>query len=340
MTFQNEFKINDKPVGADHPVFVIAEAGVAHFGSVEKAFQLVELAAQAGADAFKTQFFDVDALIASREESWKERLRPRNLTFAEAQAVKKLCDERGLIFMSTAHDESRISWLEKLAVPAIKIGSGERRNFTFIKKLSTLKKPMILSTGMYQQADVDATLAFCDAIGQHALALLHCVTSYPTPADQVNLRVMDSLKACFAGPVGYSDHTENHLACLGAVARGAKIIERHITLDRDVPNAQDWKVSSGPENFSALIQDIRTMEKLLGHSDIQTVPCELQSVHWATKSLVAARDLPAGQVLTAEDIAIKRPGDGMRPDLFESVLGKKLTMRLEKDALLKEEELM
>ncbi|MGH8760307.1 MAG: N-acetylneuraminate synthase family protein [Burkholderiales bacterium] len=298
---------------------------------MEIARRLVKLAAEAKADAFKTQFFDVDALIAKRAVEWRDRLRSRNLTLAQVRELKKLCDELGLLFMATAHDETRIPWLEELDVPAVKVGSGERNNPAFLKRLASLGKPMIVSTGMYAERDVQEAVEACAAGGCNRLALLHCVTSYPTPFDEVNLAAMDRLQDIFPGPVGYSDHTPGSFAVLAAAARGACIIEKHITILRDVPNAQDWKVSAGPEDFAGLVADIRRVEKLIGHGRKEPAPCEAAGTTWALKSLVAARDLPAGQVLTAADLIAKRPGDGILPNQLERVLGRALKRPLAAD---------
>ena len=309
--FMPAFDIGGRPVGGDAPVLVIAEAGVAHFGDMKLAHQLVDLAATAGADVFKTQIFDVDELFAKSMPEWRERLRPRNLSLEECHELKRECDEKGLLFVATAHDESRIPWLRELDVPAVKVGSGERNNPGFLRQLAGLGKPMIVSTGMYADADVTEALDALAEAGCDRVALLHCITSYPTPEDQVNLAAMERLKALFPGPVGYSDHTVDGLAVLAAVARGARVIEKHITILRDVPNAQDWKVSAGPENFAPLIADIRRVEALLGHGRKEAAPCEEAGAAWALKSLVAARDLPAGHRLGAGDIVARRPGGGV-----------------------------
>ncbi len=325
------FEIAGKPVGGNAPCLVIAEAGVAHFGDIGLARELVELAAEARADVFKTQFFDVETLFAERAADWRERLRPRNLTLDQAIEIKELCDTKGLGFMSTAHDESRIAWLSALDVPAIKVGSGERNNPAFLTRLAGLGRPMIISTGMYGEADVAEALAACAAGGCERVALLHCVTSYPTPPDQANLAAMDRLRRVFDGPVGYSDHTEGGLAVLAAVARGAKIIEKHITILRDVPNAQDWKVSAGPDDFPGLVADIRCVESMLGHGRIEPAPCEEDGINWALKSLVAARDLGSGHMVATADLIAKRPGDGIPPNRMGEVVGRKLRRSLSAD---------
>lgn len=334
MTFNRTFKVGDRTVGAGAPVLVIAEAGVAHFGDMKLAFDLVDLAAESGADVFKTQFFDVEHLYAERAQDWRDRLRPRNLNLDQARQLADRCRSRGILFMSTAHDESRISWLTELDVPAIKVGSGERSNPAFLEKLARLGRPMIVSTGMYGDEDVREALDACSRGGCRDVALLHCVTSYPTPNDQVNLAAMERLREAFDGPVGYSDHTDGFLAPYAAVARGAKVVEEHITILRDVPNAQDWKVSAGPENFKRFVTELRQIEAMIGNGKKGPAPCEIPAMKWALKSLVAARDLAAGHRLTADDLVAKRPGDGVLPNRIDSLIGRVLAKPIRADALI------
>ena len=319
-------------VGANAPVLIIAEAGVSHFGDMKLAFDLVDLAAEAGADVFKTQFYDVECLYAERAREWRDRLRPRNLTLDQAKQLSDRCRQRGILFMSTAHDESRVAWLAELDVPAIKVGSGERNNPAFLEKLARLGRPMIVSTGMYGQADVHEALAACASGGCRDVALLHCVTSYPAPNDQVNLAAMERLREAFDGPVGYSDHTDGFLAPYAAVARGAKVIEEHITILRDVPNAQDWKVSAGPENFKRFVAELRQIEAMIGGGEKGPAPCELPAMKWALKSLVATRDLAAGHRLAPADLIAKRPGDGVPPNKIDKLVGRVLVKPVSADA--------
>jgi N-acetylneuraminate synthase/N,N'-diacetyllegionaminate synthase len=336
--FQPTFQIGSRSVGEGRPVFVIAEAGVSHFGDMDLARKLVDLAASAKADAFKTQLFDVEALISKHAPEWRDRLRPRNLTLTQALELKQRCESHGVEFMATAHDETRIPWLKELDVPAVKVGSGERNNPAFLTRLARLSKPMIVSTGMYHETDVLEAVDACAKGSCVELALLHCVTSYPTPPNEVNLRAMDRLRNIFGGPVGYSDHTADGLAVLAAVACGASIIEKHITILRDVPNAQDWKVSAGPEDFGRLVADIRRVEALLGSGVKAPALCEDAGAQWALKSLVAARDLPVGKPLEPEDLLAKRPGTGMRPNEIARLLGRRLTRPLAADEPLRPED--
>ncbi|HJP23079.1 MAG TPA: N-acetylneuraminate synthase family protein [Alphaproteobacteria bacterium] len=334
VAFKPQFEIAGRPLGAGAPVLVIAEAGVAHFGDMELARALVDLAAEARADVFKTQIFDVDALFAAGAAEWRQRLRPRNLTLDQFQELKARCDAAGLLFMATAHDESRLPWLQALQVPAVKIGSGERNNPGFLRKLAGLGKPVILSTGMYGADDVHEALAALAAGGAERVALLHCVTSYPTPDADVNLAAMDHLRTLFPGPVGYSDYTSDHMALLAAVARGAQVVEKHITILRDVPDAQDWKVSAGPEDFPALVADIRRLEVLLGHGRKEAAPSEAAGMAWALKSVVAAGDLEAGRKLRPDDLSAKRPGGGVPANRLREFIGRRLRHGVSADTAL------
>ncbi|HEX4140205.1 MAG TPA: N-acetylneuraminate synthase family protein [Candidatus Methylacidiphilales bacterium] len=334
LAFPAHFAVGGREIGPGRPVFVIAEAGVNHFGQMDLAEQLLDLAISAKADAFKLQVFDVDQLFTAQAGAWKDRLRPRVLSFDEIARLRDRCRAAGLAFLLTTHDSSKIPWLEKLDVDAVKVGSGERDNTPFLAELAALRRPMIVSTGMHDAEAVKRTISACARAGAPALALLHCVTSYPTPEDQLNLAAMDELRSLFPGPVGYSDHTPDHAAVLYAVARGAQIIEKHITILRDVPNAQDWKVSAGPEDFGALVSAIRRVTTMLGSGKKEPAPCESAALSWATKSLVAARVIAAGETITAADLVAKRPGDGIPPHRLGEIVGRKAKVKLEPDQAL------
>lgn len=339
MQFQPMISIAGTPIGPGAPVYVIAEAGVAHFGDAGKAAALVDLAAEAGADAFKTQAYTTNALISARLPEWRERLRAKEVSLEFIARMKERCDRYGLTFLCTAHDRSVVPWLQELQVPAFKVGSGERGNLPFLCELAGHGRPMILSTGMYEEIHLVETLDALYRAGLRHLALLHCVTSYPTPSHQVNLRVMDRMRELFGGPVGYSDHTSDHRAVLAAVARGANIVEKHITLDFDVPNAQDWKVSCGPDDFADFVKEIRDVEVMLGRPNLAIQECERPALNWALKSLVVARPLPAGTRIQAHHLDAMRPGDGLPPAQFRSVIGRRLKCSLEEGDLVRWEDL-
>ena len=334
--FEARFRIGDRWVGEGAPVLIIAEAGVSHFGDLGKGLELVDLAADAGADLFKTQAFRTDYLVSKRLPEWRDRLRPKEVGFEFLQAMKTRCDERNLAFICTGHDESVLPWLDDLEVPAFKVGSGERGNTEFFRRIAERGKPVILSTGMYRREDVQEAIETFASAGCHALALLHCVTSYPTPIEQVHIRAMDVLRDMFSGPIGYSDHTRGSLAVMAAVARGAKIIEKHISLDFDVPNAQDWKVSCGPHDFHEFIEGIRDVERVLGTAEKIPQECEIGALEWALKSLVATRDLPEGTIIESDMLAAKRPGGGISPSRQAQLIGGRLKRGLLADEALAE----
>lgn len=333
------FEIAGRPVGADCPVYVIAEAGVAHFGCEEKAYRLVDLAADAGADAVKFQVFDVDALISRELPDWRERLASRHLPYEAFHRIQAYCGQKGIVFFATAHDEPSLDFLATLDVPVYKVGSGEVGNWPFLKRVAALGKPLIFSTGMFQRSQVGEALNAVREVGNPDVAVLHCVTRYPTPAEEVSLGNMQWIRENHHVITGYSDHTRGFHFPLAAVALGAKIIEKHITLDYDVPNAQDWKVSCGHDDLGVFIQQLREIEAGLGSRPSGPTAGERESLVWASKSLVPVRDIPAGTVLQATDLAGKRPGTGISPSRIAEVVGKSTKGALIKDQVIQWEQL-
>lgn len=337
--FAAEFQIGRRTIGPSHPVFIIAEAGVNHFGSIDKALKLVDLAVDAGADAFKTQVFNTDRLVSSRLPEWRDRLRPKEVPLDFVREVKRHCDARGILFLCTAHDEETLPWLDELDVAAMKVGSGERSNLPYFRAVAARGKPVILSTGMYEIAHVEQAVSTFAKAGCEELAVLHCVTSYPTPVEQVNLRAMEQLRKVFPGPVGYSDHTRGHHVPLAAVALGAQLIEKHITLDFDVPNAQDWKVSCGPDDLAQFVTSIRDIEAALGRPEKRIQECEIGALNWALKSLVAASPLSTGTRLAPGMLIAKRPGDGVDPSHVDEFIGRELSRDLAEDETISRSDL-
>lgn len=332
--FLDRLKVGSKTIGHGEPVFIIAEAGVNHFGDVEKAKRLVDLAVDAGADAFKLQVFDTEKLVSCISQEWIDRLRLKELSRDEVEGIQQHCQERGIIFFATAHEEYSFEYLESLQVPLFKIGSGEVNNLEFIKIIAQRNKPIILSTGMHTMDDIRKDLDVIYSVGNEQVIVLHCVTQYPTPPAEVNLRAMDLIKNEFHAPVGYSDHTEGWVIPLAAVARGACVIEKHITLDRNIPNAQDWKVSCGYEDFHQFVKSVRLVEQALGKAEKLLSEAELKNKLWARKSIVAKTNIPSGTVITRETICTKRPGTGISPERIADVVGKQTVKKIEKDALI------
>lgn len=323
--FNKSFELENISIGGSSGCVIIAEAGVAHFGKLETAFRLVDLAVDGGADIFKMQHFYPEKLVSSRDQQWFSRMSKRAIPDDWVLQIRKRCEKRGIPFLCTAHDRKALDFLDsQVGVSAFKIGSGEIENWEFIAEVLSRGKPVILSTGMYTRNDVLHVIRLAEHLGQSDLALLHCVTSYPTNPSDVNLRAMDWLRTIFTGPVGYSDHTTGHEIPIAAAARGAQIIEKHITIDFGVPDAQDWKVSCGPDDFANFVESVRNAEKAIG-SDIKKVSDEeLIARKWARKSITAIRDLSKGELLTRDSIEMLRPGDGLSPVNLTWVLGRSL----------------
>jgi N-acetylneuraminate synthase/N,N'-diacetyllegionaminate synthase len=337
--FADRFLIGNRAVGRDCPVYIIAEAGVAHFGHEEKARRLVDLAVESGADAVKFQIFDVNALVAPELDTWRRRLGARQLPYDAFARIKAYCVERGIPFLATAHDEPSFEFLVSLDVPAYKIGSGEVGNWPFLKTIARQGKPVILSTGMYEPDEIGEALRMIADQGQRNVALLHCVTQYPTPPSDAALGRIPLLSQQFMTVIGYSDHTRGFHIPLAAVALGAKVIEKHITLDFDVPDAQDWKVSCGPADFPLFVRQLREIEATLEGRAAGPTAAERENKVWATKSLVTTRRIRAGAVVTDSDLTAKRPGTGVSPARLSDVVGKKSLVDLEPDVVLKWEHL-
>ncbi len=322
--FSTHLTIAGRRIGPGEPCLVIAEAGVNHFGDMDKAFALVDMAAEAGADVLKIQHYKTERLVGPSAPDWRERLRGKELTDEQVIAVKEHCDKRGIIFMCTGHDEESLDFLDKAAeVPAFKVGSGEVGNWPSIRAMAARGKPIILSTGMYETEDIRAAIEAVADGGCRELAILHCVTSYPAKPKDVNLAVMARIREFFSGPVGYSDHSAGTAVPLAAVALGADIIEKHITIDKNIPNAQDWKVSCDPSNFASFIRDIREIEAARGGGEKTLAEAENASLQWARKSLTAVRDIQAGEVLAESMLEAQRPGDGLAPFRIGELVGRK-----------------
>lgn len=338
-TFNRRFDIDGRAVGDGAPVYIIAEAGVAHFGSEEKAYRLVDLAAEAGADAVKFQVFDVNAMISKDSPEWRNRLASRQLPYDAFERIQKYCAQKGITFFATAHDEPSLDFLETLDVPVYKIGSGEVGNWSFVERAAGRGKPIILSTGMYRQEQIGEALHAIAMTGNMDVAVLHCVTDYPADPHDIALGNIMLTRDRFRVVTGYSDHTAGFHIPLAAVALGARVVEKHITLDYNVPNAQDWKVSCGPDNLKAFVTQVRDVEAAITTRAEGPTENEKRSILWASKSLVTRRQIAKGQVIVKEDLCAKRPGNGISPSCIDEVLGRVAKRTLAQDVVIKLEDL-
>lgn len=338
-TFNANFDIDGKRVGEDAPVYIIAEAGVAHFGSEEKAYRLIDLAADARADAVKFQVFNVDAMISKDSYEWRERLGSRCLPYDAFERIQKYCAKKEITFFATAHDEPSLDFLGTLNVPVYKIGSGEVGNWPFVKRVAACGKPVILSTGMYRPEQIGEALHAMAAIGNRNVAVLHCVTDYPASPRDIALGNVKLIRDRFDVIAGYSDHTAGYHIPLAAVALGARIVEKHITLDYNVPNAQDWKVSCGPDNLKAFVSEVRDVEAAISTRIDGPTENEKRSFLWASKSLVARHDIAPGQIIGEKDLCSKRPGNGISPSRIDEIVGRVAKRGLGRDVVIRLEDL-
>lgn len=338
--------IDERVVGPGHPCFIIAEAGVNHNGSLEMARQLVDVAVQSGADAVKFQTFKAERVVAL--DAPKAEYQMRNTGAVETQfemlsrlelstemhrELRAYCDERGILFMSSPFDEESADLLADLDVAVFKIPSGEITNLPFLDHVAQKGKPMIVSTGMSTLGEVATAVDTIHQANNWNLVLLHCVSNYPADPADVNLKAMATMAAAFQVPIGYSDHTNGVEVTLAAVALGACVIEKHFTLDRNLPGP-DHLASLEPEELESMVRGIRAVEASLGHGRKEPAAREMDTAEVARKSLVTAQDIPAGQRLTQACIAVKRPGTGLPPAMISHVLGRKTRVAIPAGALI------
>lgn len=316
-------------------VIIIAEAGVNHNGDYRRAVEMIYAAKKAGADYVKFQTAVPELVISSiapkaeyqkettgAQESQLEMCRKIHLKLDDYRPLRDICREVGIGFMSTPFDLVSIDCLAELGMDYWKIPSGEITNLPYLRKIGAMKGRVILSTGMSELSEIEAALQVLEQAGtpRSRVALLHCNTQYPTPYEDVNLRAMDALRTLGAGAVGYSDHTNGIEVPVAAVAMGAEIIEKHFTLDKTLPGP-DHKASLDPAELEAMVRSIRYIELALGSSEKHVTPSERGNIEIARKSIVAARDIRAGEILTEENITVKRPGNGISPMLWDKVIG-------------------
>ena len=329
--------------------FIIAEAGVNHNGDLGRARALVDVAAEAGADAVKFQTFTADGLVTrsaptadyqrralSGEPSQHAMLAALELSPAAHEALWAHCAARKIEFLSTPFDVESAYYLKRLGVRRLKIASGDVTNLPMLEVVGGLGLPLILSTGMADLDEVDAAVATLRAVGLTDLVLLQCVSNYPADPTLTNLRAMDTLAQRFGTPVGLSDHSLGLTVAIAAVARGAACVEKHFTLDRSLPGP-DHQASLTPHELASLVRAVREVEGALGDGVKRPAPSELPMRLVARKSLVARRDLPAGVVLRREDLVILRPGTGLPPSALPRVLGRRTAGAVPADTPLTEE---
>ncbi|WP_234122904.1 N-acetylneuraminate synthase [Clostridium hydrogenum] len=327
-------------------VFIIAEAGVNHNGDINIAKKLIDEAAICGADAIKFQTFKAANLVTknakqadyqinnlNKETSQFEMLKKLELSYKEYVQLKLYCDVKKIMFLSSAFDLESIDFLSKIGMSIFKIPSSEIDNVPYLRKVAKLKKKVILSSGMSNLGDIEFAINILRENGTEDITVLHCNTDYPTKMEEVNLKAMETIKAAFKLPVGYSDHTKGIEVPIAAVALGAKVIEKHFTLDKSM-EGPDHKASLEPFELKNMVKAIRNIEIALGDGRKAKTPSEKINARVGRKSLVAKVDIKAKEIFTEENICVKRPGTGIPPRYWDFAIGKAAKRNFKKDELI------
>lgn len=326
-------------------VFIIAEAGVNHNGSIDLAKQLVDKAKEAGADCIKFQTFIAQNLVSkdakkaayqendSKEETQFDMLSRLELSFDEFKELKTYCDSKDITFLSTGFDKESLAFLNELGMPVWKIPSGEITNYPYLVQVAKYNKPTILSTGMATMTEIQDAVNVLKENLTNSLTILHCTTEYPTPMGEVNLSALHELRDTFQAEIGYSDHTMGIEIPIASVALGAKVVEKHFTLDRKM-EGPDHRASLEPEELKKMVQGIRKVEEALGSGIKAPTVSELRNKEVARKSVVANKDIKKGAIFTAENLTVKRPGTGLSPMKWPEIIGTEAKRDYKEDELI------
>lgn len=327
-------------------VFIIAEAGVNHNGSIELAKRLIDEAADAGADAIKFQTFKAENLVTKdakkaeyqtkttgQDESQFDMIKKLELDYDVHKELIEYCKAKNIMFMSSPFDLESIDLLNDLGLEIFKIPSGEITNVPYLRKIGQLKKKVILSTGMSSLAEIEFALNILKEAGTSDITVLHCNTEYPTPMEDVNLKAMNTIQQAFQVKVGYSDHTLGIEVPIAAVALGATVIEKHFTLDKNM-EGPDHKASLEPDELKAMVRAIRNIEKAMGDGIKKPSPSEEKNKEIVRKSIVAKTTIKKGDVFTEDNLDIKRPGNGISPIFWDLLIGKVAKRDYDKDELI------
>lgn len=329
-------------------VFIIAEAGVNHNGSMALARKLVDVAVAAGADAVKFQTFRADKLVSKKAQKAEYQKQTTSAEESQYEMIKKLeldenmhrelihyCDEKQIMFLSTPFDHDSIDMLSNFGMPIFKIPSGEITNLPYLRHIGRLGKEVILSTGMADLGEIEDALDILMQSGtpKDKITVLHATTEYPCPLEEVNLLAMQTIGAAFGGKVGYSDHTQGIEVPIAAAALGASVIEKHFTLDRTM-EGPDHKASLEPSELKAMVQAIRHISKAMGDGVKKPSKSEAKNMVIARKSIVAAKSINIGEMFSADNLSIKRPGSGISPMRWDEMLGQVARKSYQEDDLI------
>jgi N-acetylneuraminate synthase/N,N'-diacetyllegionaminate synthase len=328
------FKIDKSFIGDNGECYIIAEAGSNHDQEKKNALELIDAAAEAGANAIKFQLFNVETLYSKYvDKEIYDKTRHAQMPLDWVPELIDRCKSQQITFLATPFDLESVNHIKKHKVPAIKWASGEINNLELLSFASKLSKPMIISTGMSNIGEIERAINVVEKEKNSDLALLHCISIYPTEYADANLRMMDTLSQLFDYPVGFSDHTLGTSITVAAVARGAKIIEKHLTLDKNI-SSPDHPFSLHPHDFKALVKCVREIESSLGIKCKKMIKNERPIARIARRSLVASKPIPLGSRIDKGMITAKRPGTGISPEYLNMVIGRTINKDLEQDEIL------
>lgn len=342
--------IDGKKVGPGQRCFIIAEAGVNHNGELARARELVRQAKACGADCVKFQTFKAQRIVTASApkaayqlkvtdpaESQLAMLQKLELSESDHRVLIEECRRENIVFLSTPYSIEDAHLLHDLGVPAFKIASGQLVELPFLAAIASLRKPVILSTGMANVDEIKEAVATLRTHGNHQIVVLQCTTNYPSRVEDANLRAMAEISSLTGAIVGYSDHTEGIATCLASVALGAAVVEKHFTLDRDLPGP-DHRCSSQPAELGALVRGVRDIEAALGDGVKRPTAAELANLTGMRRSVVASRNIRAGERVQAADFAFKRPATGLPPKRLHELIGRSARSDIPADAQVQPED--
>lgn len=347
-SFMKTIQMGHKIIGKGQPPFIIAEAGINHNGELAKAFEMIKVAKSVGADAMKFQTFKAEEFVSDQTltytyqsqgkevtESMLEMFKRYEFSKDEWSLIKQRCDEEGILFLSTPQNYSDLELLMKIGIPAVKIGSDDFSNLPLLKSYAQTNLPLLLSCGMADLGEVYKALEIVGALDGYPVVLLLCTSQYPTPAEDVNLHKLQTLANAFPMvTLGFSDHTQGSLAASIAVGLGAVVFEKHFTLNNDLPGPDHW-FSEDPHSLQKWITDVRTAYAMLGSACVRPTTKEREMRVLARRSVIALKDIKIGEEFTVHNMGLRRPGTGLSPGMFETIVGKQATGDIKGGQLLK-----
>ena len=344
----NKISINDFVIDAESPPFIIAEAGLNHNGKIEKALEMIKLAKNSGADAIKFQTFKATEIVSDKSLNFTYKSQGKMITESQLELfkrceldrdnffeIKKACDKENILFLSTPQNRSDLDLLLEIGIPAIKVGSDDFTNIPLLKNYSNTGLPLIVSCGMSNLNEIRQTLSAIGALENYPVVLMLTTSEYPTPPTNVNLLKLETLSRNFPDIIlGYSDHTQGILASSLAVAFGAKVFEKHFTLDKNLPGPDQW-FSEDPTSLKKWVSSIRIANDMLDYSELKPTKNEEEMKILARRSVVTLCDIEKGETFNEKNIGFRRPGNGLPPTMIEKIYNKKSSKKILKGSLVK-----